>query len=1320
MRINRGRLGVLRERLLTVKFLAPTLTLLFIAIVTGFTLLTKDRAMAATCPCTVFNETPTPNTFQESAGIEVGLKFKTTLDGYISGVRFFKTSNMGGAHTASLWDTYGQRIAQIPFGAETETGWQEVNFTPVPVTANTIYTASVFMANGQYNATGGYFNNDIITEYLTVPRQGTASDAQGNAAQGMYNASGSSVYPTSSFNATNYWVDVSFIGSIDTGPPEIVSKTPEDDATDVNLGDTVTATFDQTMNVASISASTFSLQDSLGNPVSATVSYDAAAKKASLVVEGGFTPGETYTATLKGGAGVAIETLNGIKLASDYSWSFTAVAQDQCPCTLKDRVNPAGAQYFDEVLSGVEIGVKIVPQGNGYIQSLRFYKPIIASETTHIGNIWDKNGTKLASVTFTGESDYGWQEAKFATPVRVYEGQPYVISYGTTEGQYISSVGGLNTAISSYGLVALETGNAGNAASGSNNANGVFSTTMGNYPASASPNGAYYWIDAVYTIASSEVVRAERLASRPLDESYGIPHTIHPGMQFSRPIDETTVTSENVQLLHNGMPVAGVPEYNEATHEIVFVPAEPLAYGGQYTFRVAADVTDLNNIALGQTHETTFTIGSEHAADIADGLGGPVLVVTDQDDLYGKYYAEILKTEGVTYFDVKDKSELSETILESYKLVLIAEMELTQEQGDMLAEWVENGGNLVAMRPDKKLADLMGLVDGASTRTNQYIKIDTSDTPGIGLTSETMQFKGTADNYLLSDAVSVADFYSDASTASPNPAVTYKEVGEKGGTAVAFTYDLAKSVIAQHQGNKAWAGINRDGSGPVRTNDLFYGAMAGDAQPDWTDMNKIHIPQADEQQRLLVNIMTKAMEDSMPMPRFWYLPHDNKAALVMAGDDHSLPASYGTQLVMNNWLNESTTGCSVDDWECVRASHYVYSSSELSNSRAVQYDSLGFEIGPHPLALCSNITNEVYTTEYANNLVGWRGKYTDLPDPRSSRAHCYSWNGWDVASKFEAANNIQYDLNYVAFPAGWINDRGTLITGSGMNMRFTVDDGVLVDVRQGVTNLDNTSASLTSVNTTLDNAIGPAGYYGIIGTHYDMSDTYHQLLFNATKSRGIPMITARQALDWLNGRENSQFSNLKATKGKVAFDVHPAEYTNGLKAMIPAENKEGTLVSLKLNGAPALYQTEIVKGVSYATFSARPGAYEVTYSDYAAPGDPGGEDPEPDTDIPDVDSELPDSPVGSANDDPKSGDKNEPSGEGVALEADSIRDEPNSQGTITAPSEDTDTGVAPQDKDQRKTSDDSPLEWLVIAGLPAIGVAVIGGAIWWWRRRGVV
>ena len=134
----------------------------------------------------------------------------------------------------------------------------------------------------------------------------------------------------------------------------------------------------------------------------------------------------------------------------------------------------------------------------------------------------------------------------------------------------------------------------------------------------------------------------------------------------------------------------------------------------------------------------------------------------------------------------------------------------------------------------------------------------------------------------------MARLYSDAATATSDPAVSLRDVGTGGGQAAAFAYDLARSVVYTRQGNPAWAGQKRDGTANgIRANDLFYGAKAGDVQPDWVDMSKIAVPQADEQQRLLANLITEMNRDKAPLPRFWYLPRGEKAAVVMTGDDHA-------------------------------------------------------------------------------------------------------------------------------------------------------------------------------------------------------------------------------------------------------------------------------------------------------------------------------------------------------------------------------------------------------------------------------------------------
>ena len=53
--------------------------------------------------------------------------------------------------------------------------------------------------------------------------------------------------------------------------------------------------------------------------------------------------------------------------------------------------------------------------------------------------------------------------------------------------------------------------------------------------------------------------------------------------------------------------------------------------------------------------------------------------------------------------------------------------------------------------------------------------------------------------------------------------MSLNSVGPNGGQAAAFTYDLARSIVYTRARNPAWAGQERDGFTPVRSNDMFYG-----------------------------------------------------------------------------------------------------------------------------------------------------------------------------------------------------------------------------------------------------------------------------------------------------------------------------------------------------------------------------------------------------------------------------------------------------------------------------------------------------------------
>jgi hypothetical protein len=185
----------------------------------------------------------------------------------------------------------------------------------------------------------------------------------------------------------------------------------------------------------------------------------------------------------------------------------------------------------------------------------------------------------------------------------------------------------------------------------------------------------------------------------------------------------------------------------------------------------------------------------------------------------------------------------------------------------MLSNWVAAGGNLIAMRPDKQLASLLGIIDAATVRSDGYLRIDTSLEPGASIVGATIQYQGAANLYTLEgDTQQVATIYSGPTRTevTPNPAVTLRSVGTNGGKAAAFAFDLAQSIVYTRQGNPAWAEQERDGIPPIRLRDLFFGG----AEPNWVKVDKVAIPQADELQRLLVNLILSMSADKIPAPRF--------------------------------------------------------------------------------------------------------------------------------------------------------------------------------------------------------------------------------------------------------------------------------------------------------------------------------------------------------------------------------------------------------------------------------------------------------------------
>lgn len=853
----------------------------------------------------------------------------------------------------------------------------------------------------------------------------------------------------------------------------------------------------------------------------------------------------------------------------------------------------------------IEVGVKFRSTLNGYITGIRFYKSP-QNTGTHTGNLWSTNGTNLGQVIFTGETASGWQQVFFSNPVPINANTTYIASYHTTSGYYSEDEGYFqNQGINNPPLRALQNGEDG--------ANSIYSYSATSTFPTSTFNASNYWVDVVFVTDIGPDVTAPTVQSTsPVNNASGVAINTTVTATFSEAIDPNTVSNATFELRDgsNNLVTANV-SYNIASRTAMLTPTTALNYSSTYTVKVTGGTTDprikdLAGNALQNNFIWTFTTAAPPPPPPTEGPGGPILVISAASNPFSRYPVEILRAEGLNEFFAIDISQVTANVLEDYDVVILGEQPLNATQATLLSDWVDAGGILIAFRPDADLATLLGLTPVAGTLSEGYLLINNAG-PGTGIVNQTIQFHGAADYYTLNGATSLATLYSNATTSTIYPAVTTRNVGSNGGKAIAFTYDLAKSIVYTRQGNPAWAGQNRDGSitdGVIRSNDLFFGNASGDPQTDWVNLDKVQIPQADEQQRFLANIIIQNNLETRPLPRFWYFPNKFKAAVVMTGDDH---AGGLTDEFFNTFISLSPANCSVEDWECVRGSSYVFTNTNIGGLGATAYQNLGFEVGIHINTGCNVWTPASLVNDFNSQLAQFANLFPNITPPSTHRTHCIAWSDWATQAKQQALRGIRLDVNYYYWPGSWAQNRPGMFTGSGMPMRFADLDGTIIDCYQVATQItDETEPPAPPtyvpffINTLLDNAIGANGYYGAfcMNMHTDRSSSLDlsQTIINAAQTRGVPVIAAKQLLNWLDGRNGSSFQSITWNGNALNFSIAVGAGANNLYAMLPLNVGLQSLSTLMVNGNPVAFTTETIKGIAYAFFPATAGNYIATYA----------------------------------------------------------------------------------------------------------------------------
>ena len=135
--------------------------------------------------------------------------------------------------------------------------------------------------------------------------------------------------------------------------------------------------------------------------------------------------------------------------------------------------------------------------------------------------------------------------------------------------------------------------------------------------------------------------------------------------------------------------------------------------------------------------------------------------------------------------------------------------------------------------------------------------------------------------------------------------------------------------------------------------------------------------------------------------------------------------------------------------------------------------------------------------------------------------------------------------------------------------------------------------------TLLDKALGPEGYYGVFtaNMHTDSaSSSGSEAIVASALARGVPVVSARQMLAWLDGRNNSSFGSVTWSGSTVNFTITVEAGGGGLMAMLPANSAIGPLTGISQNGNPVAFSAAVIKGIQYAIFPATAGEYQAAYA----------------------------------------------------------------------------------------------------------------------------
>lgn len=171
-------------------------------------------------PVSVLGPTAEPDIAraEDVDAVELGLMFAPTVPGELVGIRTYHAGHGSDEESfARLWSSSGTLMAEAALTDQPDQGWNVVDLTePVPLAAGETYVVSYFAPSGGYPVTHSAFTSPTTGSWFQLP-----------ASAGVFTYGENGGFPTSSHQASNYFVDPLFQPSAALAPqPRDVSTSP--------------------------------------------------------------------------------------------------------------------------------------------------------------------------------------------------------------------------------------------------------------------------------------------------------------------------------------------------------------------------------------------------------------------------------------------------------------------------------------------------------------------------------------------------------------------------------------------------------------------------------------------------------------------------------------------------------------------------------------------------------------------------------------------------------------------------------------------------------------------------------------------------------------------------------------------------------------------------------------------------------------------------------------------------------------------------------------------------------------------------------------